>query len=76
MSAKTGYSSTVSIVLKVGHEELQVAQVTDDMLILREDPGFDLSGAAALIVTVDGEDTEYRITLRKATERRDVLSYS
>jgi len=76
MSSKQGHSSVVKIVLKVGHASLDVAQVCDETLILRDDPGFDISGNAELVISVDGKVTEYQVELRMPTPENRVLAYS
>ena len=77
MTARECYSSKVEMFLIVGHARLEVAQATNDTIILRDDPGFELSGSAELVVIVDGEEIEYHVLLWKpAPEARGVLSYS
>jgi len=77
MGGGSGYSSTVKIALRIGDKELDVAQVGNETLILRDDPGSELSGEAELSISVDGEATEYQILLRSSLpEGRHVLSYT
>ena len=76
MDSQQGYSSVVKIVLKVGSTSFDVAQVSDDLLILRDNPGFDISGNAELVISVDGVETECHVELRMPTTENRVLAYS
>lgn len=49
----------------MGDARFDVAQVNNEMLILRDDPGFDLSGYAEVVVIVNGKKPNTTFFYRK-----------
>lgn len=68
-----GYSSTVAIYLTVDGQQLKVAQIGPDTLILREPRDIAPGTQAQLTIIVDGEIEQDSIVLPRGSSRDDVL---
>jgi len=66
---KNEYSAHVDIWLEVGGRCLDVAQVGDRSLILRDCYQLSPSQHAKIVVTVDGERRAYQVIIRRGTDR-------
>jgi hypothetical protein len=74
MQTIDGYSSTVEIFLTVNGEQLRVAQIGPDTLILREPRDIRPSTEATLTISIDGRIEEERIILPSGSSRDAVIT--
>lgn len=75
VAARGGYSARVRLFLRTGEEQIPLGQVGPDRVCFRK-PTSVPSGAAQLIVEVDGNETVTPVVLEGTPEPCQIAAYS